>query len=481
LRINEQTGTKGAVHSEEPAADNKYNHNFRNQFCICGELYDAQTEQGTMFQCLGLGSVETGGCGEDWYHPECVMGLSRDWKKRIKKEKGVIEALDAPATDQTATEDTVKENAPKQEDTNMSEATNTTPPATNGANGNQVTASDIATRQEIVVQNAGEDDTMPPGFPNEDDFEDFLCYKCIDANPWIKKYAGSRGFHAAIPHRDEATAGAELIKSQGILQKKRKASPDLDDDNMSQASKRQRGPEDMSSLAAIPETKSTGPNGDVKPCIYDSLPLAPEGSISLFTKDDFRTHLCRCPKCYPALSKFPQLMEEEETYEPPISEDGDDDAPGSLGSRSLLDRGEAALSNVDRVRAIEGVMVYNHLKDKVKSFLKPFAESGQAVGAEDIKKYFEGLRGDADAISAAARKSNGNTGDRDDDSRKEQSGESSSICLCLGRLLTYVKVIDRVNCCGVPDLTSEKSESQFDTNKKSIAPFSPLLSNMFLP
>ena len=46
-------------------------------------------------------------------------------------------------------------------------------------------------------------------------------------------------------------------------------------------------------------------------------------------------------------------------------------------------------------------MIYNHLKDKVKSFLQPFAESGQAVGAEDIKAYFEKLRGDEQAIKAA--------------------------------------------------------------------------------
>ena len=50
---------------------------------------------------------------------------------------------------------------------------------------------------------------------------------------------------------------------------------------------------------------------------------------------------------------------------------------------------------------IEGVMVYNHLKDKVKTFLQPFAESGQAVSAEDIKAYFEKLRGDEQGINAA--------------------------------------------------------------------------------
>ncbi len=74
---------------------------------------------------------------------------------------------------------------------------------------------------------------------------------------------------------------------------------------------------------------------------------------------------------------------------------------------------------------IEGVMVYNHLKDKVKSFLQPFAESGQAVGAEDIKAYFEKLRGDAEAIRAAGGAAAGDVGDGDgnEDNRREQSGK----------------------------------------------------------
>lgn len=69
-------------------------------------------------------------------------------------------------------------------------------------------------------------------------------------------------------------------------------------------------------------------------------------------------------------------------------------------------------------------MVYNHLKDKVKSFLQPFAESGQAVGAEDIKAYFEKLRGDAEAIRAAGGAAAGGTGggDGSGDNRREQSG-----------------------------------------------------------
>lgn len=36
--------------------------------------------------------------------------------------------------------------------------------------------------------------TIPQVFVKEDDFEGFICYKCVNANPWIKSYAGSPGF-----------------------------------------------------------------------------------------------------------------------------------------------------------------------------------------------------------------------------------------------------------------------------------------------
>ena len=69
-------------------------------------------------------------------------------------------------------------------------------------------------------------------------------------------------------------------------------------------------------------------------------------------------------------------------------------------------------------------MVYNHLKDKVKDFLQPFAESGQAVGAEDIKAYFEKLRGDEQAMKSAQTLVSGSNGN-DGDNRREQSGKAS--------------------------------------------------------
>ena len=71
-------------------------------------------------------------------------------------------------------------------------------------------------------------------------------------------------------------------------------------------------------------------------------------------------------------------------------------------------------------------MAYAHLKDGLKAFLQPFAESGTAVGAEDIKAYFEKLRGDEKGIQeakgdalASGKEEDGEGGG---DGRREQSG-----------------------------------------------------------
>ncbi|CAL5867904.1 uncharacterized protein PFLUO_LOCUS2126 [Penicillium psychrofluorescens] len=367
LRDDPKTGKKGA-RSQEPAASNTYNHNFRNRFCGCGEKYDPHQEKGTMFQCMGLGTVETGGCGEDWWHPECLIGLSRDWHK----------------------------------------------------------AED------------GDETPLPPHFPAEDDFDQFLCFKCIDSNPWLKKYAGTPGFlppvfkegglnktpEANVTSADNTTSPAKPAEETNT--KKRKAESDGPTDD-EPTTKRTKDGQQSSTLTSIQE--ESGKQEKPPSPKHTLLPSsAPTSSFSLFLQEDFYDKLCRCADCFPNLALHPQLREEEETYEPPLSDDGEANGPGSTGTGSILERGEAALSNVDRVRAIEGAMVYNHLRDKVKEFLKPFAESGQAVSADDIKGYFEKLRGDEQGIQDAAGQvealgGGDGQGDADGDNRREQNGK----------------------------------------------------------
>ncbi|KAI8938803.1 hypothetical protein NX059_004666 [Plenodomus lindquistii] len=445
LRLNSTTGQKGDVTGETPAASNKYNQNFQNRFCGCGEDYDAHQEKGTMFQCLGLGTCEDGGCGEDWWHPECLVGLSREqYSKMIEKPK----TGNADATTETADATLSTEQAPIGSSSTSTEHPTTAAVASAVTNGDGVDGNDVVAGAE--EQEGDDDPPLPPGFPEEDDFDHFLCYKCVAANPWIKQYAGSTGFlppvyfDATIATSNVEKAAPATSNSPTMESKKRKADDEHEDEESTSTStlqtpisaKRQKSEDPSNALASIAEDTVTlpiTPKKQDEPSApkHSLLPPLPETALttpfSLFLKPDFRDHLCRCATCFPLLKPHPQLLEEEDTYEPPVSESGDEN-PQSVGTGSLLDRGEAAFNNMDRVRAIQGAMAYAHLKDKVAAFLKPFAESGQAVGAEDVKAYFEKLRGDEQGIQEAAggarqsRDDEGEGGAGGGADRTEQSG-----------------------------------------------------------
>ncbi|EMC95951.1 hypothetical protein BAUCODRAFT_510329 [Baudoinia panamericana UAMH 10762] len=368
LRHNAVTGRKGGVVGEEAREGNRYNHNFQGRFCGCGEEYDPEREKGTMFQCLGLGTMEEGGCGEDWWHAECLMGLPRQKSEGVSGKATMNGELE-PVREEDEVE---------------------------GA---------AAVQHEV-------EPPLPPGFPAEDDFDHLICYKCVDAFPWIKQYAATPGFLPAVPMQLNAN---DVVTDRSAESRKRKADDDV---NEAQDTKKVKVNEEASSLESSVVDEA---NGNANKPRHTTLPSPPRGSISLFLKEDFRDHLCRCTDCFPRLARHRQLFEEEDSYEPPLSESSEGQAPASVTGRSvnsgsLLERGEAALSSMDRVRAIEGVMAYNHVRDKVKAFLQPFAESGQAVGAEDIKAYFAKLRGDEAGMKGKV------VGEGGRESRKEQEG-----------------------------------------------------------
>ncbi|KAF2200791.1 hypothetical protein GQ43DRAFT_417229 [Delitschia confertaspora ATCC 74209] len=444
LRVNEETGEKGRVTGEEPCKDNKYNQNFRNQFCGCGEQYDPHQEKGTMFQCLGLGTVEDGGCGEDWWHPECVIGLNkeeyREAYERAKAEKEA-KAEKVNRTESkipngitrevsfTSSEEPINEH--DHEDTRRPSVTTA---ITGGVNRNNIVANGEDHEDE------DDDPPLPPGFPQEDDFEHFLCYKCVDAFGWIKRFAGTPGFLPPVYHKSplNISKSEEPLTSPPTLDsKKRKASDEPNSLSLPLGPPKRQKSEDPApkpaTLTNIVEgnVDGSGKQKDPRICKLNMLGPASFGPepFSLFMKEDFRDYLCHCVNHYMLLRPHKQLLEEEDVYEPPVSVSDDENGALSVGTGSLLDRGEAAFSNMDRVRAIEGAMVYAHLKDKVKAFLQPFAESGQVVGAEDIKAYFEKLRGDEAGIRAAAgdaqnKENEDGSGDGKGEGggRREQSG-----------------------------------------------------------
>lgn len=289
--------------------------------------------------------------------------------------------------------------------------------------------------QAVVDDDDDDDPPMPPGFPEEDAFEGFLCYKCVESNPWIKRYAGTSGFLPAVfldqsaSKAGDAEAEPKPVEAQ-LTSLKRKAEDDGTENDDAKRIKSEDGPVTSNAVTNTVAEESSAPIAEenkakASDCKVRNLSTVTEGRFSLFFKEDFRDKFCRCSTCFRHLNPHPQLLEEEDVYEPPISEEGASQHGGSThGSGSLLERGESALRNVDRVRAIEGVMAYNHLKEQLKPFFQQFANSGQAIGAEDIKAYFAKLRGDEAGIKAAGEAAASSSKDKenDGDGRKEQSG-----------------------------------------------------------
>lgn len=383
LRPNPEIETKQDSSSEQVSSPNKYNQNFYNRFCGCKCDYDAENQSGTMFQCLGLGSVETGGCGEDWWHASCIVGLEPDWYEKQNYNCGSLDSKN-PEQRSTAFGTSQESDASKN-------------------------SADSVTTQAVRegIQYDDMDFPYPPGFPAENEFEGFICYKCVDSYPWIKRYAGAPGFLPAVFLQDRSH-NSEINdiyvindqNSDSHGSKKRRASrvDDLESESRIVPRLMKKGTNDNQShnitaefSDAIPSPRSMESQ---KECKFKCLPPIKTGKFSLFFKEDFRSHLCRCDDCFPKLEIHPHLLEPEETYEPSVSTDPREELNSTAGSGSLYERGETVLKNIDRVKAIEGVMAYNHLKDKLKPFFQQFAESGKAISAEDIKAHFAKIRGD---------------------------------------------------------------------------------------
>lgn len=153
---------------------------------------------------------------------------------------------------------------------------------------------------------------------------------------------------AAEELKEVKSTGNGIVEDDGIENYAPKQEPSLQLVVNGDANSKKRKSDDAAlDSSDVPNSKKNKPSAEY----HDYLPEPSTGTFSMFLKENFRERFCRCPSCYPKLSKYPQLLEEEESYEPPISESGEEGGQ-SVGTASLLDRGEAALSNVDRVRAI---------------------------------------------------------------------------------------------------------------------------------
>ncbi|KZV83530.1 hypothetical protein EXIGLDRAFT_625540 [Exidia glandulosa HHB12029] len=306
-----------------PNISNKYGQNFQNVFCRCGRLYDAKTERETMIQCLAC---------EDWFHESCLN---------------------------------LRERVPP--------ATGTTPPR-------EPPPEEAATDGD-EVDSVASDPALPRALLARDDYDAFLCGACVRDMEPIHRYAGTPKF--LLVARPVAAEDSALWT---IVGKPADAAPEASTSNINGKREREDDEAPAAKKARLDSSSCTAPHA---PSDVQALLAGSTSSLSsmcdLFLVDEWRSHLCRCPSCLPALSAYPYLLEEEETYEPP--EDPDVGLSiEELGLRAL------ASGTLPHAQAVEGARLLGVLRDDLAAFLRPFAQEGRLVGEDDIRAFFEQKR-----------------------------------------------------------------------------------------
>ncbi|RLV95389.1 Protein mlo2 [Spathaspora sp. JA1] len=189
-------------------------------------------------------------------------------------------------------------------------------------------------------------------FPELDNFDVFICWKCVDRfKPVFEELdKHSEIVYAKIPHIQASTVDEwfdhkESLESDEPTPKKIKL-----------------------------DTASNG--NQVQP------------QYSYFLVEGFRDQLTKLYTELPPneplhkfLSNNTYLFQDDPIYEPP-SDDEDSD------TGSILDMGTDALHSLPRQQAIEGLQAYENMKSKLHSFFKPFAEQGKIVTEDEVRQFF---------------------------------------------------------------------------------------------
>lgn len=323
---------RGAKADDIPSSSNVYSQNFNSLFCSCLQPYDPSSESGNMIQCQ-FGLL----CNEEWYHEECILGIKPHMVNRKKKQSNnVFESSDGFNSEDT-------------------------------------------------------DEIIPlPGFPDLEDFEGFVCWKCVSDNLEF--------FEELLLFNDICLSKIYHIGNSTSLQSRNHKI----DEYLKQK---------MGTNAATTMIKEGTSEEDQSVIVTDGscakkrkIDLTTESSngltepeYSLFLKDDYQ-HLIKVKFIsgkdaarYPKVKKFLIEMGESLYVDEPIYEPPDDDDVTSETS-SLYDLGARALQSLPPEKTIQGLQAYEQIKSKLTEFLRPFADKGEIVTEDKIRLFFDKMK-----------------------------------------------------------------------------------------
>ncbi|GAA5840252.1 hypothetical protein JCM3766R1_001437 [Sporobolomyces carnicolor] len=328
--------------------ENKYDANFRGQFCFCGQTYDPHSETDSMFQCLVC---------EDWIHHKCLFGTHSDDHAAPLSEDDF---------DMIVCERCVEGNA-----------------------GVERIAERYAGRDGSGVMLIDHNDRVL-GATKE----------MLESNEANSGHLGSDSEDGKVALRDEAVTGprgdvedpAARRRESGsvaalgpvVVDTKRKAAgTGVGDDH--RATKRVKADSPPPLAPAV-----AGPSDSAPPAVVpaETTPLhklkRAGARTNLFLANDWQTLWCRCRACLPMFHDFPYFIEEEDEYAPPEDEQA---------HKSTFDLGmEHLLNKMPRAQALDSIRAFSGLSDRIKDYLRPLADSGTSITKEHIEAFFAAER-----------------------------------------------------------------------------------------
>lgn len=295
-----------------PSLSNIYNQNFGGVFCSCLARYNPLEETGNMLQCY-FGFA----CGEDWFHDECILGYKPGTIRQDREahEKGsgknILNSLPPPGEDATS------EVKSKKDDLNKVYSV--------------------------------------PHFPNLEDFDQFICWKCVSKFKHIFKEFGTDIIVKTMPHFDEIESVDEWKRRYNNLH--------------------------SSEEGEVPKNKK--------------IKIDPQYEVpySIFLCINFRDKLKQLQESLPEDSKLSGFLRNHEYLysDDPIFENPEDEGEESTVG-SLYNLGTDALLSMPRDQAIEGLQAYEKISSKLKEFFKPFAEQGKVVTEDEVRDFFSDMK-----------------------------------------------------------------------------------------
>lgn len=378
-----------------PSSSNQYNQNFKGLFCSCHQQYNPEQETGNMIQC-NFGLV----CGEEWYHEECILGLKPGLvdRKKQQAEKVIVKQKYPDGVN-------ILDILPEADD----EAANTTEVSKqvvdlstekekiDGNANNNTSDDDNDAKQEAGTAEEEDFDPLPlEGFPDLETFEGFICWKCVE------KYQNV--FDKLLNYKEVCLDPVFHVSgSLSIEDRQNKLNSGKFNDNEGDeepANKRIK----LESSAVAATSTGQNENGDNKNTYKYSIFLKDDyqeilrdifiddkntikeevATKNLATSNndgDYNKQIIR-----KFLLDHECLYNDDPVYEPPE----DDDLKSESGS-SIFDLGSRVLDSLPRNQAAEGVQAYEMIRNRLKQFLKPFAENGEIVTEDKIRNFFDGI------------------------------------------------------------------------------------------